>query len=161
MSISATPTVNPAKPSRQQWTVAQCPDYLVAANDVGLGGATMKLADAAQVSMILLSNDLDLNQWTENGERRTKCRQRLGGIVLDHEGDGHGIAEALLAEATRITTRPLKLLALAETPNTSQRRAHPRPRRSIGPKSTSPGSARVAIPAAYPDAGLSKPNAIH
>ena len=53
-------------------------------------------------------------QWPEYGDPSTKCRLRLGGIMCRHEGAAYGIAEALLAEVTRIeTTCPLKLLALA------------------------------------------------
>lgn len=94
--------------------LAERPDYLIATNDVGLGGAIIKLADAAQVPMILLSNDLGPKQLAEYGEPRTKYPRWLGSIVPDHEVGGYGTAEALLIEAVRIkTARPLKLLALA------------------------------------------------
>jgi ABC-type sugar transport system substrate-binding protein len=93
--------------------LAESPDYLIATNDVGLGGAIIKLADAAQVPMILLSNDLDPKQSAEYGEPRIKYPRWLGSIVPDHEGGGYGTAEALLIETVRIkTARPLKLLAL-------------------------------------------------
>jgi ABC-type sugar transport system substrate-binding protein len=101
------------------------PDYLVATNDIGAGGAIIKRAEAAGVPMILLSNDLDHKQWAEFGEPRTKYRHWLGSIVPDNEGGGYGIAEAILIEAARIKkTRPLKLLALAgdsETPAINDR----------------------------------------
>jgi ABC-type sugar transport system substrate-binding protein len=90
------------------------PNYLVATNDIGVGGAIIKRAEAAGVPIILLSNDLDQSQWAEFGEPRTKYRHWLGSIVPDHEGGGYAIAEAILIEAARIKkTRPLKLLALA------------------------------------------------
>jgi ABC-type sugar transport system substrate-binding protein len=101
------------------------PDYLIATNDIGAGGAIIKRADAAGVSMILLSNDLDQKEWAEFGEPRTKYRRWLGSIAPDHEGGGYGIAEGILIEAARIKkTRPLKLLALAgdvETPASNDR----------------------------------------
>jgi ABC-type sugar transport system substrate-binding protein len=100
-------------------------DYLVATNDVGVGGDIIKLADAAGVPLILLSNDLDQKDWAQYGEPRTKYRHWLGSIVPDHEGAGYGIAEGILTEAARIkTTRPLELLALtgdADTPASLQR----------------------------------------
>jgi ABC-type sugar transport system substrate-binding protein len=101
------------------------PDYLVATNDIGAGGAIIKRAEAAGVPMILLSNDLDHKQWAEFGEPRTKYRHWLGSIVPDNEGGGYGIAEAILIEAARIKkTRPLRVLALAgdiETPAINDR----------------------------------------
>jgi ABC-type sugar transport system substrate-binding protein len=101
------------------------PDYLIATNDLGAGGAIIKLADAANVPMILLSNELDQKQWAEYGEPRTKYPHWLGSIVPDHEGGGYGIAEAVLTEAARIKkTRPLKLLALTgdiDTPASNDR----------------------------------------
>jgi ABC-type sugar transport system substrate-binding protein len=101
------------------------PNYLIATNDLGAGGAIIKLADAANVPMILLSNELDQKQWAEYGEPRTKYRHWLGSIVPDHEGGGYGIAEAVLTEAARIKkTRPLKLLALTgdiDTPASNDR----------------------------------------
>src|SRR5664279_5292156 len=90
------------------------PDYLIATNDVDVGGEIIKAADAKGVPVILLSNHLDPKQWTEYGEPRTKYRHWLGSIVPDHEGGGYGIAEAVLTEAARVKqTRPLKMLALA------------------------------------------------
>ena len=78
------------------------PDYLIATNDVGVGGEIIKLADAAGVPLILLNNDLDEKQWPEYGEPRAKYRHWLGSIVPDHEGGGYGIAEAIIIEAVRI-----------------------------------------------------------
>jgi ABC-type sugar transport system substrate-binding protein len=90
------------------------PDYLIATNDVGVGGEIVKLSSAAGVPLILLNNDLDEKQAAEYGEPRTKYRHWLGSIVPDHEGAGHGIAQAILIEAVRIKkNRPLRLLALA------------------------------------------------
>jgi ABC-type sugar transport system substrate-binding protein len=90
------------------------PDYLIASNDVGVGGELVKLSNAAGVPLILLNNDLDEKQAAEYGEPRTKYRHWLGSIVPDHEGAGHGIAQAILIEAVRIKkNRPLRLLALA------------------------------------------------
>jgi ABC-type sugar transport system substrate-binding protein len=90
------------------------PEYLIATNDVGVGGEIIKLADAAGVPVILLNNDLEEKQLAEYGEPRTKYRRWLGSIVPDHEGGGYGIAEAILIEAARIKkNRPLNLLALA------------------------------------------------
>jgi ABC-type sugar transport system substrate-binding protein len=101
------------------------PDYLVATNDIGVGGDVIKLADAAGVPLILLSNDLDPKDWPVYGEPRTKYRRWLGSIVPDHEGGGYEIAEAVLSEAQRIkATRPLRLLALAgdaDTPASNDR----------------------------------------
>lgn len=101
------------------------PDYLIATNDVDVGGEIVKAADAKGVPVILLSNDLDPKQWAEYGEPRTKYRHWLGSIVPDHEGGGYGIAEAVLTEAARIKqTRPLKMLALAgdvQTPASNDR----------------------------------------
>jgi ABC-type sugar transport system substrate-binding protein len=101
------------------------PDYLIATNDVGVGGEIIKLADAAGVPLILLNNELEGRQWAEYGEPRTKYRRWLGSIVPDHEGGGYGIAEAILTEAARIkNNRPLKLLALAgeaDTPASNDR----------------------------------------
>ncbi|MBV8166858.1 MAG: ABC transporter substrate-binding protein [Alphaproteobacteria bacterium] len=101
------------------------PDYLVATNDIGVGGDVIKLADAAGVPLILLSNDLDPKDWKTYGEPRTKYRRWLGSIVPDHEGGGYEIAEAVLGEAQRIkSTRPLNLIALAgdaETPASNDR----------------------------------------
>ncbi len=89
-------------------------DYLIATNDVGVGGEIIKLADAAGVPVILLNNDVDEKQWAEYGEPRTKYRRWLGSIVPDHEGGGYGIAEAILIEAVRIKkNRPLKVVGLA------------------------------------------------
>ena len=90
------------------------PDYLIATNDVGVGGELIKLADAAGVPLILLNNELEGKQWAEYGQPRTKYRHWLGSIVPDHESGGYGIAEAVLIEAARIKKhRPLKVLALA------------------------------------------------
>jgi ABC-type sugar transport system substrate-binding protein len=87
------------------------PDYLIATNDLGVGGEIVKRADAAHVKTILLNND-DLDG--SYGEPRTKYRDWLGSIVPDHEGAGYGIATAILTEAAeRLTNRPLKILALA------------------------------------------------
>jgi ABC-type sugar transport system substrate-binding protein len=101
------------------------PDFLIATNDVGAGGPIIKLADAAGVPILLLSNELDGNQWAEYGEPRTKYRHWLGSIVPDHESGGYGIAEAILTEAVRIkASRPLRLLALAgdvDTPASNDR----------------------------------------
>lgn len=101
------------------------PDFLVATNDVGAGGEVIKIADAAGVPIILLSNDLDPKDWAAYGEPRTKYRHWLGSIVPDHEGGGYGIAEAILTEAARIQTRrPLHILALtgdAATPASIER----------------------------------------
>jgi ABC-type sugar transport system substrate-binding protein len=101
------------------------PDYLIATNDVGVGGEIIKLADAAGVPLILLNNELEGKQWAEYGEPRTKYRRWLGSIVPDHEGGGYGIAEAILTEAARIkNNRPLKILALAgeaDTPASNDR----------------------------------------
>lgn len=101
------------------------PDYLIATNDVGVGGELIKLADAAGVPLILLNNELEGKQWTEYGQPRTKYRHWLGSVVPDHEGGGYGIAEAVLIEAARIKKhRPLKLLALAgeiDTPASNDR----------------------------------------
>jgi ABC-type sugar transport system substrate-binding protein len=95
------------------------PDYLIATNDVGVGGEIIKLADAAGVPLILLNNELEGRQWAEYGEPRTRYRRWLGSIVPDHEGGGYGIAEAILTEAARIkNNRPLKILALAGEPDT-------------------------------------------
>jgi ABC-type sugar transport system substrate-binding protein len=90
------------------------PDYLIATNDVGVGGEIIRLADAAGVPVILLNNDIDGKQRAEYGEPRTKYRHWLGSIVPDHEGGGYGIAEAIIIEAVRMKrNRPLKILALA------------------------------------------------
>jgi ABC-type sugar transport system substrate-binding protein len=90
------------------------PDYLIATNDLGAGGAIIKLADAANVPIILLDNDLDQKEWAEYGEPRTKYRHWLGSLVPDHEGGGYGVAEAILTEAVRLKKNPpLKLFALA------------------------------------------------
>jgi ABC-type sugar transport system substrate-binding protein len=101
------------------------PHYLIATNDVGVGGEIIKLADAAGVPVVLLNNDLDEKQWPEYGEPRAKYRNWLGSIMPDHEGGGYGIAESILTEAVRIKkTRPLKLLALAgevDTPASNDR----------------------------------------
>jgi ABC-type sugar transport system substrate-binding protein len=101
------------------------PDYLIATNDVGVGGEIIKLSDAAGVPLILLNNDLDEKQWAEYGKPRTKYRHWLGSIVPDHEGGGYGIAEAILIEAARSKkNRPLKLLALGgevDTPASNDR----------------------------------------
>jgi ABC-type sugar transport system substrate-binding protein len=100
-------------------------DYLIATNDVGVGGEIIKLADGSGVPLILLNNDLDEKQWGEYGRPRAKYRQWLGSIVPDHEGGGYGIAEAILIEAARIKkNRPLKLLALGgevDTPASNDR----------------------------------------
>jgi ABC-type sugar transport system substrate-binding protein len=89
------------------------PDYIVATNDVGAGGEIIKLADAAQVKLILLNNDIDPSEWAIYGEPRRKYRNWLGSIVPDHEGAGYGIGTAVLAEAAKVNhNRPLKLLAL-------------------------------------------------
>jgi ABC-type sugar transport system substrate-binding protein len=89
-------------------------DYLIASNDVGVGGELVKLSNAAGIPLILLNNDLDETQSAEYGEPRTKYRHWLGSIVPDHERAGYGIAEAILMEAVRTKkNRPLKLLALA------------------------------------------------
>ena len=84
------------------------PDYLIATNDLDVGGEIVKLADAAHVKTILLNNDLNETY----GEPRTKYRGWLGSIVPDHEGAGYGIATAILTKAERLTNRPLKILAL-------------------------------------------------
>ena len=101
------------------------PDYLIATNDLGVGGELIKLADAAGVPLILLNNELEGKQWAEYGQPRTKYRHWLGSIVPDHENGGYGIAEAVLIEAARIKKhRPLKLLALAgeiDTPASNDR----------------------------------------
>jgi ABC-type sugar transport system substrate-binding protein len=101
------------------------PDYLIATNDVGVGGEIIKLADAAGVPLILLNNDLDEKQWGEYGRPRAKYRHWLGSIVPDHQGGGYGIAEAILIEAARVKkNRPLKLLALGgevDTPASNER----------------------------------------
>jgi ABC-type sugar transport system substrate-binding protein len=90
------------------------PDYLIATNDLGAGGAIIKLADAANVPIILLDNDVDQKEWAEYGEPRTKYRHWLGSLVPDHEGGGYGIAEAVLTEAIRVKNNPpLRVLALA------------------------------------------------
>ena len=90
------------------------PDYLIATNDLGAGGAIIKLADAAKVPIMLLDNDIDQKEWAEYGEPRTKYRNWLGSLVPDHEGGGYGIAEAVLTEAVRVKNNaPLRLLALA------------------------------------------------
>jgi ABC-type sugar transport system substrate-binding protein len=120
------------------------PDYLIATNDIGVGGEIIKLADAAGVPLILLNNDLDEKQGAEYGEPRTKYRHWLGSIVPDHEGGGYGIAEAILIEAGRIKkNRPLRLLSLAgevDTPASSDRirglkRAIAVMRKLLGPES--------------------------
>jgi ABC-type sugar transport system substrate-binding protein len=101
------------------------PDYLIATNDLGAGGAIIKLADAANVPIILLDNDVDQNEWAEYGEPRTKYRHWLGSLVPDHEGGGYGVAEAVLTEAMRVKNNPpLRVLALAGdvgTPATNDR----------------------------------------
>jgi len=89
-------------------------DYLIATNDLGAGGAIIKLADAANVPIMLLDNDLDQKEWAEYGEPRKKYRHWLGSLVPDHEGGGYGTAEAVLTEAVRVKNDPpLRLLALA------------------------------------------------
>ncbi|MBI1774182.1 MAG: ABC transporter substrate-binding protein [Proteobacteria bacterium] len=94
-------------------------DYLVGTNDFNFGADLVKLADAAGVPLLLLSNDLDKKDWAEYGEPRTKYRHWLGSIVPDHESGGYGIAEGILTEAARIkTARPLKLLAISGDPVT-------------------------------------------
>ena len=114
---SAIPSAHSTRRSHSRATLsanAREFDYLIATNDVGVGGEIIKLADAAGVPLILLNNDLDEKHWAEYGEPRTKYRHWLGSIVPDHEGGGYGIAEAILIEAVRIKkNRPLKLLALA------------------------------------------------
>ena len=63
--------------------------------------------------MILLNNDIDEKQAAEYGEPRRKYRHWLGSIVPDHEGGGHGIAQAILIEAAPIRrTARWRLLAL-------------------------------------------------
>ena len=90
------------------------PDYLIATNDLGAGGAIIKLADAANVPIILLDNDVDQKEWAEYGEPRTKYRHWLGSLVPDHEGGGYRVAEAVLTEAIRVKNNPpLRMLALA------------------------------------------------
>jgi ABC-type sugar transport system substrate-binding protein len=100
-------------------------DYLIATNDVGAGGEIIKLANAAGMPLLLLSNDLAQKDWAEFGPPRSKYRHWLGSITPDHEGAGYGIAEAILTQAARIkTTRPLKVLALtgdAATPASAER----------------------------------------
>jgi ABC-type sugar transport system substrate-binding protein len=100
-------------------------DYLIAPNEVDEAGEIIKLADAAHVKVILLSNDLHRNDWAEYGEPRTKYRNWLGSITPDNEGAGYGIATAILTQAARIKkNRPLKILALtgdAETPSSLER----------------------------------------
>ena len=89
------------------------PDYLIGTNDVEAGGDIIKIADAAHVKVILLSNDLDRKDWPVYGEPRTKYKYWLGSLSPDHEGGGYGIAEAVLTAAARVkSNRPLKLLAL-------------------------------------------------
>ena len=88
-------------------------DFLIGTNDVEAGGDIIKIAEAAHVKLILLSNDLDRKDWPAYGEPRTKYRSWLGSITPDHEGGGYGIAEAVLTAAAKVKTdRPLKLLAL-------------------------------------------------
>ncbi|HEX9461938.1 MAG TPA: ABC transporter substrate-binding protein [Alphaproteobacteria bacterium] len=88
-------------------------DYLIATNDVDAGAEIVKLADAAQLKLILLNNDLTMQNWPEYGEPRTKYKSWLGSIVPDHEGAGYGIGSAILTEAARLkTNRPLKVLAV-------------------------------------------------
>ena len=125
---SAIPSAHSTRRSHSRATLsanARELDYLIATNDVGVGGEIIKLADAAGVPLILLNNDLDEKQWAEYGEPRTKYRHWLGSMVPDHEGGGYGIAEAILIEAVRIkNSRPLKLLALAgevDTPASTAR----------------------------------------
>ena len=100
-------------------------DYLIATNDVGAGGEIIKLADAAGMPVLLLSNDLAQKDWAEFGQPRTRYHHWLGSIAPDHEGAGYGIAEAILTQAARLkTTRPLKVLALtgdAATPASAER----------------------------------------
>jgi len=96
------------------------PDYLIATNDLGAGGEIIRLADAAGMPMLLLSNDLSQKDWAEFGQPRTKYPHWLGSITPDHEGAGYGIAEAILTQAARIKTiRPLRLLALTGDAETS------------------------------------------
>ena len=90
------------------------PDYLIATNDLGAGGPIIKLADSANVPIILLDNDVDQKEWTEYGEPRTKYRHWLGSLVPDHEGGGYRVAEAVLTEAMHVKNNPpLRMLALA------------------------------------------------
>ncbi len=85
-------------------------DYLVATNDLSVGGEIVKLADAAHVKVILLNNDLD---GPEFGEPRSKYKSWLGSIVPDHEGAGYGIATAILTQAAKVkSNRPLRVLGL-------------------------------------------------
>jgi ABC-type sugar transport system substrate-binding protein len=88
-------------------------DFLIGTNDVEAGGDIIKIAEAAHVKLILLSNDLDRKDWPAYGEPRRKYGSWLGSITPDHEGGGYGIAEAVLTAAAKVkTNRPLKLLAL-------------------------------------------------
>jgi ABC-type sugar transport system substrate-binding protein len=100
-------------------------DYLIATNDVDAGGEIIKIADAAHLKLILLNSDLDVSQWAQYGEPRTKYRNWLGSITPDHEGAGYDIATAILTEAARLkNSRPLRVLALtgdAATPASLER----------------------------------------
>jgi ABC-type sugar transport system substrate-binding protein len=104
---------------------ARRPDYIIATNDVGAGGEIIELADAAQVKLILLNNDIDPKEWPTYGLPRQKHRNWLGSIVPDHEGAGYGIGAAILSEAARLKrNRPLRVLALtgeATTPAAVER----------------------------------------
>jgi hypothetical protein len=83
-------------------------------------------------------------QWTEYGDPSTTCSKRLGGIMPGHEAGSYEIAEALLAEVTRIeTTRPLKLVGDTNKPDIDERIV------GLEARLGSPGSARFTIPAAY------------
>ena len=101
------------------------PNFMIATNDIGDGGAIPERVDAAGVPIILLSNDFNLQKWERYGEPRTRYRNLLGSIVPDHEGGGYGIAEAIILAAARIKqTGPLRLLALTgdvETPASNDR----------------------------------------
>jgi ABC-type sugar transport system substrate-binding protein len=123
------------------------PDYLIATNDLGAGGAIIKLADAAKVPILLLDNDLDQKDWAEYGEPRTKYRYWLGSLVPDHEAGGYRLAEAIFTEAVRVKTNPpLRLLALAgdhATPASNDRVRGLK--RAVGVMSKLLGSASVQL----------------
>jgi ABC-type sugar transport system substrate-binding protein len=89
-------------------------DYLIATNDLDVAVDIVTIADAANLKVILLNNDIDPKEWSKYGEPRTKFKSWLGSLIPDHEGAGYGIATAVLTEAARVkTNRPLRVLALA------------------------------------------------
>src|SRR5258708_1747035 len=76
-------------------------DYIIGTNDLKFGTDLIKLAEAAGVPLLLLSNDLDRKDWAEYGEPRSKYRHWLGSIVPHPESRGSRISEGILSASGR------------------------------------------------------------